>query len=66
MFGFRTTPVIHIVAGAYKPVRAKHSRFAAVQNSFAILADSEFSRHKDVQGVSVHQRCNRVIPFERR
>src|SRR5664280_197827 len=35
----------NIVTGAYKPVRAKHSRFVPVQDSLAIVADSEFSRH---------------------
>jgi hypothetical protein len=33
------------IHGDYKPVRAKHSRFVPVQDSLAIVADSEFSRH---------------------
>src|SRR5208283_4933862 len=37
----------HIVAGAYKPVRAKDSRFVLLQDSLPIIADSEFSRYKD-------------------
>jgi len=33
--------------GVYKPVRTKHSEIAPVQESLAIIVDSEFSRYKD-------------------
>jgi hypothetical protein len=37
----------HIVAGVYKPVRAKHSRSLPVRDSLAIVAASDFSRYED-------------------
>jgi len=51
----------HIVAGVYKPVRAKHSRFVPMQDSLAIAAASEFSRYKEYLCPSVLERLSRYM-----